>query len=81
LCSDLRKELQLVTAPGTQVTVKLAVPTGVLGVDIPVSIRAGLPRWLDRVLHRRPHVMFLRDLALSGVEFAPFELAYRGFRV
>jgi hypothetical protein len=77
LTSDLRKELRLTRAPSTQVTMKLAVPTGIFGVDIPVNVRAGIPGWLDRVLHRRPHLKFLRDLALSGIEFAPFELAYR----
>lgn len=77
LAGDLRRELQIVRAPSTEVTLKLAVPTGVVGVDIPVAVRAGLPEWLKRMLHRRPHLKFLRDLALSGVEFAPFELAYR----
>jgi hypothetical protein len=77
LSSDLRREMRLTRAPSTQVTLKLAVPTGVIGADIPVTIRAGLPGWLERVLHRRPHLRFLRDLALSGIEFAPFERTYR----
>ena len=77
LTSDLRKELRLTRAPSTQVTMKLAVPTGIFGVDIPVNVRAGIPGWLDWVLHRRPHLKFLRDPTLSGIEFAPFELTYR----
>lgn len=80
LSSDLRKELRLARAPGTQVTMKLAVPTGVFGMDIPVTVRTGLPEWLERMLHRRPHLRFLRDLALSGIEFAPFELTYRALQ-
>jgi hypothetical protein len=80
LSSDLRKELRLARSPSTQVTMKLAVPTGVFGVDIPVNVRTGLPEWLERVLHRRPHLRFLRDLALSGIEFAPFELTYRALQ-
>ena len=80
LSSDLRKELRLTRAPSTQVTMKLAVPTGVFGMDIPVTVRAGIPGWLERVLHRRPHLKFLRDLALSGIEFAPFELTYRALQ-
>ena len=80
LSSDLRNELRLARAPGTQVTMKLAVPTGVFGMDIPVTVRTGLPEWLERMLHRRPHLRFLRDLALSGIEFAPFELTYRALQ-
>ena len=80
LSSDLRRELRLARSPSTQVTMKLAVPAGVFGVDIPVNVRTGLPEWLKRVLHRRPHLRFLRDLALSGIEFAPFELTYRALQ-
>lgn len=80
LCSDLRKELRLAHTPATEITMKLAVPTGAFAVDIPVSIRAGFPQWLKRVLHRRPHLRFLRDLALGGIEFAPFELRYSSLR-
>jgi len=58
----------------------LAIPTQVVGADIPVTIPTGLPGWLERVIHRRPHLRFLRDLALSGIEFAPFEMAYRALQ-
>lgn len=77
LCRDLRHELRIPGDRHTQVTVKMAVPGGLAGVEVPVTIRSGLPSWLTRILHRRPHLAFLRDLALSGIEFAPFAVSYQ----
>ena len=42
-------------------TVKVAIPGGLAGVEVPVNV-PGLPSWLTRILHRRPHLAFLRDL-------------------
>src|SRR5262249_20266229 len=75
LSSDLRKEVRLDRAPSTQVTVKFAVPWG-FAIDIPLTVRAEFPPWLERIIHRRPHLKFLRDVARSMLEFQPFELAY-----
>jgi len=47
------------------------------GVEVPVTVRPGLPSWLTRVLDRRPHLAFLRDLAISGIEFAPFAVRHQ----
>jgi hypothetical protein len=80
LSRDLRRELHIKGEPNTPINVKLAAPGGLVGVDVPVNIQPGLPAWLVRVFRRRPHLKFLRDLALSGVEFAPFELRYRALR-
>jgi hypothetical protein len=77
LCRDLQRELRIPGDPHTQVTVKMAVPGGLAGVEVPVTFRSGLPAWLTRILHRRPHLAFLRDLALSGIEFAPFAARYQ----
>jgi hypothetical protein len=78
LSSDLRRELRLPGGNQTQINVKLAAPGGIFGVDVPMQVRARLPAWVMRVIHhRRTHLKFLRDLALSGIEYAPFELRYR----
>jgi hypothetical protein len=81
LSRDLRRELHIEgDHHTTQINVKLAAPGRFLGVDIPIDIQPRLPAWFMRVFHRRPHLKFLRDLALSGLEFAPFELRYRALR-
>jgi len=80
LCSDIRKELRFSDSPVTEVTMKLAAPAGVFSLDIPARIQAGLPQWINRILYRRSHLKFLRDLALSEIEFAPFELRYGNLR-
>lgn len=49
----------------------------VAAMEMPVTARPGMPGWLIRVLHRRPHLTFLRDLAMSGIEFAPFAIRYQ----
>jgi hypothetical protein len=77
LSRDLRRELRIKGDPRTPINVKLAAPGGLVGVDVPLNIPSGIPAWLARVFHRRPHLKFLRELALSGVEFAPFELRYK----
>ena len=80
LSADLRRELHMKGDPHTQINVKLAAPGGLVGVDVPVNIQPRLPAWIPRVLHRRPHLRFLRDIALSGIEFAPFGLRYQTLR-
>jgi hypothetical protein len=77
LCRDLRRELRIDGAPHTQITVKLAAPGGIAGVEMPVTVPLGLPPWLTRIFHRRPHLEFLRKLANSEIEFAPFALRYQ----
>jgi hypothetical protein len=77
LCRDLQRELRITGDPRVPVTVKMAIPGGLAGVDVPITVRPGLPSWLTRVFHRRPHLAFLRDLAISGTEFAPFALRYQ----
>jgi hypothetical protein len=77
LCHDLQHELRITGDPHVPVTVKVAIPGGLAGVEVPVSVRSGLPSWLARVLHRRPHLTFLRDLAISGIEIAPFAVRYQ----
>lgn len=77
LCQDLRHRLRIIRYPRVPVTVKVAMPGGLAGVEVPVTVRPGLPPWLTRVLHRRPHLAFLRDLAVSGIEFAPFTARYQ----
>jgi hypothetical protein len=81
LCRDLQHELRITGDPHIPVTVKVAIPGGLAGVEVPVTVRPGLPSWLTRVLHRRPHLAFLRDLAISGIEFAPFAVRYQALPV
>lgn len=80
LCRDLQHELRIIGDPHIPVTVKVAIPGGLAGVEVPVNV-PGLPSWLTRILHRRPHLAFLRDLAISGVEFAPFEIRYQALPI
>jgi hypothetical protein len=80
LCRDLQHELRIIGDPHIPVTVKVAIPGGLAGVEVPVNV-PGLPSWLTRILHRRPHLAFLRDLAISGVEFAPFAVRYQALPV
>lgn len=78
LCQDLRREMRIADDPRTtEVTVKLAIPGNIASLEMPVTVRPELPPWLTRILHRRPHLAFLRDLALSGIEVAPFASRYQ----
>lgn len=78
LYRDLRREMRIADDPRTtEVTVKLAIPGNIASLEMPVTVRPELPPWLTRILHRRPHLAFLRDLALSGIEVAPFASRYQ----
>ncbi len=74
LTNDLRRELRLDSrrVASTAITVHLGVPGASL--DVPVEVERSLPPWLKRVIVRRPHLKFLRSIAESSLEMAPFAL-------
>jgi hypothetical protein len=86
---QLERELKLVKRRGRadltgkqDLKIKLGVPLAVAGVPLAASVEfgspvsLGMPAWVSRVLQRRTHLVFLRDLTRQSLALAPFALAY-----
>lgn len=72
---DLRKEFGLSTSTKAEtepITIKFGIPIGSLEVGVPISTSLLIPAWLQRILHRRTHLIFLRDILEKSVSLAPF---------
>jgi hypothetical protein len=78
LLSDLRRETGLSKQPEYQqsVTLKVGLPT-VGSVDLPTTISMSRPSWVRRLMHRRTHLVFLRQVAASSMSIGPFSVAYQ----
>lgn len=82
LVADLRQRLGIPlrmgvepSPGGQQVTLRLAVP--LTGVSAETAVDAHAPSWLRSLLHRRTHLVFLRDVASEAVRVAPFLVAFQ----
>lgn len=80
LAHELRRELGLRQdkVPSTQLKVQLGIPAA--SIEVPFQLQHRIPKWLTRVLTRRPHLKFLRTVARSSVEMAPFALQFQKLR-
>jgi hypothetical protein len=77
---DLRRELGLAAEPaGQELTIKAGVP--LLSVEAPMTVPGlRVPAVLRRVLHRRTHLVFLRDITRRSVDLRPFVTAFASMR-
>ena len=76
LVVDLRAEFGLGKRPGQEIKIRLGLPTPVTpSVESAFQVRR--PYWLDRVLRRRTHLVFLRELAQESVSLPPFVKRYQ----
>lgn len=72
---DLARELGLAGKERQEVKLKLGVPMA--SVETTGNIPVGAPPWVRRVLRRRTHLVFLRDLARESTRLSPFAVAFR----
>lgn len=72
---ELAKELGLARKDRQQVKIKLGLP--VAGVETTGSVSLSAPRWMRRVLRRRTHLVFLRELARESTRLTPFAVAFQ----
>lgn len=72
---DLARELGVARKDKQEVKLKLGVP--IASVETTADIPSSVPRWVRRVLHRRTHMVFLRDLAREATRVAPFTVAFQ----
>jgi hypothetical protein len=76
IVTDMRKELGLANDENSEkVTIKLGIP-GTASLEAPVPMSYDSPIWLRRIFHRRPHLVFLRDITRSSVSLSPFAQRY-----
>lgn len=75
MIADLRKELGLVDDKSAEeVKIKLGVP--IASLEVPVQVKTGMPGWIQRILHRRTHLVFLRMVTRQSVALSPFALRF-----
>lgn len=72
---DLAQELGLARRSKQEVKLKLGVPMA--SVETTSNIPWSAPPWMRRVLRRRTHLVFLRDLAHESTRVAPFTVAFQ----
>jgi hypothetical protein len=71
---ELKRELGLSRRNKQEITVKLGVPL----VSAETTAHVPSPaHWVSRVIRRRTHLVFLRDLARESTRLAPFALAFQ----
>lgn len=71
----IRQELGLTNDTKTEkVTVKVTLPTP--SIEIPVPLQFGIPEWMEQIIHRRSHLLFLREITRASVSFSPFVYRY-----
>lgn len=73
---DIRRELGLLEAD-TSETFKITIGIPGAAIEIPAKVRVNMPVWLRRILHRRPHLIFLRNMTHRSVSHSPFALQYQ----
>lgn len=78
LLAEMRKELRIGPGerrdePGAPMTIKVGVP-GIASMETELAARLP-PEWRGLV-HRRPHLLFLKDLMRKSVELGPFATVY-----
>jgi hypothetical protein len=75
---DLRKELGLPSnEKGQELTIKVGVPI-VPVASAETSLTLGIPRAVRRIINRRTHLVFLRDVARKSTSLTPFVTAFHG---
>jgi hypothetical protein len=86
LVRELERELGLVKPRGNvdakrkqDLKIKLGVPLAA-SVEVGGQFTLGLPEWTRRVLQRRTHLVFLRELTRQSLALAPFALSYQQLR-
>lgn len=72
---DIRKELALENDHKSE-TLKIKMEIPVASVEIPFSIPVGIPDWIERIAHRRSHLIFLREITKKSVSMSPFAHKY-----
>lgn len=72
---ELERELGLTKNETQEVRLKLAVPLA--SVETTGRVPRSLPVWATRILKRRTHLVFLRELARESTRLAPFAVAFQ----
>ncbi|NUT47690.1 MAG: hypothetical protein HOV94_10340 [Saccharothrix sp.] len=72
---ELERELGIDEKRTQEVTLRLAVPLA--SVETTSRLTRSLQPWSARVLARRSHLVFLRELTLESTRLAPFAVAFR----
>lgn len=72
---ELKKELGLSRRNKQEITVKLGVP--LVSAETTAHLPSPTPHWIGRLVRRRTHLVFLRDLARESTRLAPFALAFQ----
>lgn len=72
---ELELELGLTRKETQELKLKLAVPLA--SVETTSRVSRSLPPWIGRVLDRRTHLVFLRELARESTRLAPFAVAFQ----
>lgn len=72
---DLARELGLTRRDKQEVKLKLGLP--IASVETTGNVALSAPSWVRRVLRRRTHLVFLRDLARESTRLAPFAVAFQ----
>ncbi|MDQ1023473.1 hypothetical protein QF035_001055 [Streptomyces umbrinus] len=74
LVHELELDLGLARSEKQQVTLTLGLPIASAETMVPLPRS---PRMLRRMLRRRPHLVFLRELARESARLTPFALAFQ----
>ncbi|MFG1992367.1 hypothetical protein ACGFJ7_20540 [Actinoplanes sp. NPDC048988] len=75
LVQDLRADFGLAERAGQEIKIRLGLPTPVTP-SVESAFRVHRPYWMERVLRRRTHLVFLRELARESVSLPPFIKRY-----
>lgn len=70
---DLAKELGLAGKDKQEIKLKLGLPLA----SVETTGNLSTPQWVRRVLRRRTHLVFLRELARESTRVAPFAVAFQ----
>lgn len=82
LAEDLRREFGVHEPSAKQeFTIKAQVPGGVVSGETRVGVEKSAPTWLRKILHRRTHFVFLRDVARKSASLPPFIERFDRMRV
>ncbi|MFI6073685.1 hypothetical protein ACIA5C_19120 [Actinoplanes sp. NPDC051343] len=79
LVRELEIDLGLRKKPTQEVKLKLGLPLPV-SPTAESSLRVGLPNWVRRVVRRRAHLVFLRNVAQESVSLPPFIRTYQALK-
>ncbi|MCZ7421897.1 hypothetical protein O7605_20570 [Verrucosispora sp. WMMA2121] len=76
LVRELEVDLGLQRKPTQEMTLTLALPLP-LTPSIERTLHVSSPAWVRRVLRRRTHLVFLRELAQESISLPPFVRSYQ----